>query len=199
MPSTTNRNLSLDDSVFDQLLAERIVFLGGDVDTELANRITAQLLLLAADDPTEDITLYINSPGGGVLDGMAIYDTMQLIEPDVATWGMGMCASMGQFLLSSGTPGKRYALANSRIMMHQPHSGVGGTAADIKIQAEIFSKLKHEVALLTSEQSGQSLEKVLADGDRDRWFTAQESLDYGFIDHVVSRAQDVPGGVAPSE
>ena len=182
-----NRNPSLDDSVFDQLLAERIVFLGGEVDSELANRITAQLLLLAADNPTEDITLYINSPGGGVLDGMAIYDTMQLIEPDVATWGMGMCASMGQFLLSSGAPGKRYALANSRIMMHQPHSGVGGTATDIAIQAEIFGKLKHEMATLTAQQSGQPLEKVLADGDRDRWFTAPEARDYGLIDHVVKR------------
>ncbi|HJP74766.1 MAG TPA: ATP-dependent Clp protease proteolytic subunit [Pseudonocardiaceae bacterium] len=188
MPSTTNRILSLDDSVFDQLLAERIVFLGGEVNTELANRITAQLLLLAADNPDEDITLYINSPGGGVLDGMAIYDTMQLIEPDVATWGMGLCASMGQFLLSSGAPGKRYALANARIMMHQPHSGVSGTAADIAIQAEIFSKLKHEVAVLTAEQTGQQLDKVLADGDRDRWFTAGEAKDYGLIDTVVSRA-----------
>jgi ATP-dependent Clp protease protease subunit len=188
MPSTTNRNLSLDDSVFDQLLAERIVFLGGEVNTELANRITAQLLLLAADNPTEDITFYINSPGGGVLDGMAIYDTMQLIEPDVATWGMGLCASMGQFLLSSGAPGKRYALANARIMMHQPHSGVSGTAADIAIQAEIFSKLKHEVAVLTSAQTGQPLDKVLADGDRDRWFTSGEAKDYGLVDTVVSRA-----------
>lgn len=188
MPSTTNRILSLDDSVFDQLLAERIVFLGGEVNTELANRITAQLLLLAADNPDEDITLYINSPGGGVLDGMAIYDTMQLIEPDVATWGMGLCASMGQFLLSSGAPGKRYALANARIMMHQPHSGVSGTAADIAIQAEIFGKLKHEVAVLTAEQTGQELEKILADSDRDRWFTAGEAKDYGLIDTVVSRA-----------
>ena len=187
MPSTTNRILSLDDSVFDQLLAERIVFLGGEVNTDVANRITAQLLLLAADNPSEDITLYINSPGGGVLDGMAIYDAMQLIEPDVATWGMGMCASMGQFLLSSGTPGKRYALANARIMMHQPHSGVGGTATDIAIQAEIFGKLKQEVAVLTAEQSGQPLEKVLADSDRDRWFTAAEARDYGLIDNVVSR------------
>ena len=187
MPSTTNRILSLDDSVFDQLLAERIVFLGGEVNTDVANRITAQLLLLAADNPSEDITLYINSPGGGVLDGMAIYDAMQLIEPDVATWGMGMCASMGQFLLSSGAPGKRYALANARIMMHQPHSGVSGTATDIAIQAEIFGKLKQEVAVLTAEQSGQPLEKVLADSDRDRWFTAAEARDYGLIDNVVSR------------
>jgi len=190
----TAANLSLDDSVFDQLLRERIVFLGGEINDQLANRITAQLLLLAADDPDDDITLYINSPGGGVLDGMAIYDTMQLIKPDVATWGMGLVASMGQFLLSSGAPGKRYALANARILMHQPHSGIGGTATDIAIQAEIFGKLKQEVAELTARQSGQPLAKIIADGDRDRWFTAPEAQEYGLVDRVVRRTAIPPAG-----
>src|ERR1044072_3373469 len=134
--------LTLNDSVYERLLRERIVFLGSEVDDDIANRITAQLLLLAAEDPSKDITFYINSPGGSVTAGMAIYDTMQLIEPDVATWAMGMAASMGQFLLSSGAPGKRYALPHARIMMHQPSGGVGGTASDIAIRAEILGKWK---------------------------------------------------------
>jgi ATP-dependent Clp protease protease subunit len=173
--------------VFERLLRERIVFLGAEVNDEIANTITAQLLLLAAEDPDKDITFYINSPGGSVTAGMAIYDTMQLIEPDVATWAMGFVASMGQFLLSSGTPGKRYALPNARILMHQPSAGVDGTASDIAIQAEAFSKTKRTIAELTAEQTGQTVEKITADADRDRWFTAEEARAYGFIDHVVTR------------
>ena len=180
--------LNLNDSVYERLLRERIVFLGSEVDDDIANRITAQLLLLAAEDPTKDITFYINSPGGSVTAGMAIYDTMQLIEPDVQTWAMGMAASMGQFLLASGTPGKRYALPHARIMMHQPSGGVGGTASDIAIRAEVLIKWKTEMAELTAEQTGQTVERVTADADRDRWFTAEEAKDYGFIDHVVARA-----------
>ncbi|HEV7649136.1 MAG TPA: ATP-dependent Clp protease proteolytic subunit [Actinophytocola sp.] len=185
--------LTLNDSVYERLLRERIVFLGSEVDDDIANRITAQLLLLAAEDPEKEITFYINSPGGSVTAGMAIYDTMQHIEPDVATWAMGMAASMGQFLLSSGTPGKRYALPHARIMMHQPSGGVGGTASDIAIRAEILGKWKLEMAELTADQTGQTVERVTTDADRDRWFTAEEARDYGFVDHVVTRVSSPNG------
>jgi ATP-dependent Clp protease protease subunit len=177
--------LNLTDSVFERLLQERILVLGSEVNDEVANRLTAQLLLLAAEDAEKDITLYINSPGGSVTAGMAIYDTMQLIEPDVSTWAMGLAASMGQFLLSSGTPGKRYSLPHARVMMHQPSAGVGGTASDIAIQAEVYNKWKREMAKLTAEQTGQSVERITEDADRDRWFTAEEALEYGFVDHVA--------------
>jgi ATP-dependent Clp protease protease subunit len=179
--------LTLNDSVYERLLRERIVFLGSEVDDEIANRITAQLLLLEAEDPKRDIIFYINSPGGSVTAGMAIYDTMQLIEPDVQTWAMGLAASMGQFLLSSGTAGKRHALPHARIMMHQPSAGVGGTASDIKIRAEVFGKWKREMAQITAEQTGQTVEKITADADRDRWFTAEEAREYGFVDQVATR------------
>jgi ATP-dependent Clp protease, protease subunit len=188
--------LTLNDSVYERLLRERIVFLGSEVDDEIANRITAQLLLLAAEDPEKDIIFYINSPGGSVSAGMAIYDTMMLIEPDVQTWAMGMAASMGQFLLSSGTPGKRYALPHARIMMHQPSGGVGGTASDIAIRAEVLGRWKLEMAQLTAEQTGQSVDRITADADRDRWFTADEAREYGFVDTVVARASQTPNGHA---
>jgi len=178
---------SLSDAVFERLLGERIVFLGSAVDDDVANRITAQLLLLAAEDSKQDITFYINSPGGSVTAGMAIYDTMQLIEPDVSTWAVGFAASMGQFLLSSGTPGKRYALPHAKIVMHQPSAGIGGTASDIAIQAAQYRLTKQEIAGLTAEQTGQSVEQIEADADRDRWFTAEEAKAYGFVDHVVAR------------
>jgi ATP-dependent Clp protease protease subunit len=178
---------SLNDSVFERLLGERIVFLGSAVDDDVANRITAQLLLLSAEDPKRDITFYINSPGGSVTAGMAIYDTMQLIEPDVSTWAVGFAASMGQFLLSSGTPGKRYALPHAKIVMHQPSAGIGGTASDIAIQAEQFRLTKREIAELTARQTGQPVEQIEKDADRDRWFTADEAKSYGFIDQVVTR------------
>ncbi|APU15788.1 MULTISPECIES: ClpP family protease [Actinoalloteichus] len=181
--------LNLSDSVFERLLQERIVFLGSEVNDEIANRITAQLLLLAAEDGEKDITLYINSPGGSVSAGMAIYDTMQLIEPDVATFAMGFAASMGQFLLSSGTPGKRHVLAHARVLMHQPSAGLGGSASDVAIRAEVYSKMKRRMAELIAEQTGQTVERITKDSDRDRWFTAQEALEYGFVDHVVSRPQ----------
>lgn len=184
---TGTAGLNLTDSVYERLLQERIVVLGSEVNDEIANRITAQLLLLSAEDPESDIRFYINSPGGSVTAGFAIYDTMQLIEPDVATYAMGLAASMGQFLLSSGAPGKRYSLPNARILMHQPSSGVGGTASDIAIQAEVFGKWKQELARITAEQTGQTLEQILADSDRDRWFTASEARDYGFVDQVLTR------------
>ena len=178
--------MTLNDSVYERLLRERIVLLGSEVDDEVANRITAQLLLLAADDPDADITLYVNSPGGSVTAGMAIYDTMRMIKPDIATWAMGFAASMGQFLLSSGTPGKRYALPNASILMHQPSAGVGGVASDIRIRATAYSRMKRRIAELTAQQTGQSLEQIIADGDRDRWFTAQEAKEYGFVDHIAA-------------
>ncbi|MEV7037664.1 ATP-dependent Clp protease proteolytic subunit [Amycolatopsis sp. NPDC051061] len=175
-----------EDSVYQQLLHDRIVFLGSEVNDEVANRIIAQLLLLAADDPAKDITFYINSPGGSVTAGMAIYDTMQLVKPAVSTYGLGFVASMGQFLLSSGTPGKRYLLPNTRIVMHQPSAGIGGAATDIAIQAEVFGKMKRRIAEITAHQTGQSVERITADADRDRWFDAEEALAYGFVDHIVA-------------
>ena len=181
--------LNLSDSVFERLLRERIIFLGSQVDDEIANKLCAQILLLSAEDPNRDISLYINSPGGSVTAGMAIYDTMKYSPCDVATYGMGLAASMGQFLLSAGTKGKRYALPHARIMMHQPSAGVGGTAADIAIQAEQFAHTKREMAELIAQHTGQTVEQITKDSDRDRWFTAEEAKDYGFVDHVISSAK----------
>jgi ATP-dependent Clp protease protease subunit len=190
--------MTLNDSVYDRLLRERIIFLGQPVDDNIANQICAQLLLLAAEDPTRDINLYINSPGGSVTAGMAIFDTMTFVECDIATYAMGLAASMGQFLLSAGTRGKRYALPHARILMHQPSAGIGGTASDIAIQAEQFKLTKVEMAQLIAEHTGQPVEQVQADSERDRWFTAQQALEYGFVDHVVSRVAQVPNGSGPA-
>jgi ATP-dependent Clp protease protease subunit len=192
--------MTLNDSVYDRLLRERIIFLGQPVDDPIANQISAQLLLLAAEDPKRDIHLYINSPGGSVTAGMAIYDTMQLIEPDVATFAMGLAASMGQFLLSSGMAGKRYALPHARILMHQPSAGIGGTASDIAIQAEQYKLTKREMAELIAQQTGQSVEQIERDSDRDRWFTAAQAKEYGFVDEVIERVQEIqgPAGTAPA-
>ncbi|MGH3586906.1 MAG: ClpP family protease [Pseudonocardia sp.] len=173
------------DPVLDRLLEERIIFLGREVDDELANRVSAQLLLLAAQDHERDITLYINSPGGSATAGMAIYDTMRLVRPDVATWAVGFAGSTGQFLLSAGTPGKRYALRHARILMHQPSAGIGGNATDVAIRAGVFADIKREIAELIAQHSGQTVETVTADSERDRWFTAEQARDYGLIDHVV--------------
>jgi ATP-dependent Clp protease, protease subunit len=186
-------SMTLSDSVFERLLQQRIVVLGQQVDDEIANRIAAQMLLLAAEDAEADISLYINSPGGSVTAGMAIFDTMEFIPCDVSTTAMGLAASMGQFLLSAGTPGKRYALPHTQILMHQPSAGVGGSESDIRIQAELF---KEEMAALIAGHTGQTVEKITQDFDRDRWFSAQEALEYGFVDHVVSRAGELP---RPSE
>jgi ATP-dependent Clp protease protease subunit len=186
-------NLGFDDSVYQRLLRERIIFLGSVVEDSIANALSAQMLLLAAEDPEKDIYLYINSPGGSVSAGMAIYDTMQYVPCDVATVAMGLAASMGQFLLCAGERGKRYALPHARIMMHQPSGGIGGTASDIKIQAEQMLYTKKKMAELIAEHTGQPLDAIEADSDRDRWFTAAEAQDYGFVDHVVSRARDVAG------
>ena len=161
---------------------------------ENANAICAQLLLLAAEDPQKDIWLYINSPGGSVTAGMAIFDTMQWVPNDVATVAMGLAASMGQFLLSAGAAGKRYATPHARVMMHQPSGGIGGTASDIKIQAQQMLHIKKQMAELIAQHTGQTLDQIELDSDRDRWFTAEEAMAYGFVDHVYTHAGQAPGG-----
>jgi ATP-dependent Clp protease, protease subunit len=183
--------IGLDDHIYQRLLRERIIFLGSEVKDENANAICAQMLLLNAEDDHRDIFLYINSPGGSVDAGMAIYDTMQFIDNDVATVGMGLAASMGQFLLCAGAKGKRYALPHARIMMHQPSGGLGGSASDIKIQAEQSLYIKKILFQLISDHTGQGVEQVERDADRDRWFTADQAMEYGFIDHVVAREAEV--------
>jgi ATP-dependent Clp protease protease subunit len=182
----------LDQQVFQRLLRERIIVLGSAVDDEVANRVCAQLLLLGAEDPRRDIFLYINSPGGVVTAGMAIYDTMQYLENDVATVALGLSASMGQFLLCAGAPGKRYALPHARIMMHQPSGGIGGTASDVAIQIEQTLYTKRIMQERIAFHTGQSVEQIERDSDRDRWFTAEEAKDYGLVDQVVNSAGAVP-------
>jgi ATP-dependent Clp protease protease subunit len=171
-------------NVFERLLKDRIIWLGDDVRDDNANEICAKMLLLAAEDSTKDIFLYINSPGGSITAGMAIYDTMQYVPNDVVTVGIGMCASMGQFLLTSGAKGKRFITPNTRVLLHQPSGGFGGTAADIQTQAFLINDMKKKLAAITAKQTGKTVDQVIADGDRDRWFTAQEALEYGFVDHI---------------
>ena len=183
--------LGLGDSVYQRLLKERIIWLGGEVCDENANAICAQLLLLAAEDPDRDIYLYINSPGGSVTAGMAIYDTMQYIKPDVVTVGMGLAASMGQFLLTAGAPGKRYITPHTRVLLHQPLGGAGGSATEIRINADLILGMKKELAAITASRTGKTVEQVEADGDRDHWFTAQEALEYGFVDRVIDSPQEI--------
>jgi ATP-dependent Clp protease protease subunit len=180
-------------NVFDRLLRDRIIWLGDDVRDDNANEICAKMLLLAAEDSTKDIYLYINSPGGSITAGMAIYDTMQYVPNDIVTVGIGMCASMGQFLLTAGTKGKRYVTPNTRVLLHQPLGGFGGTAADIQTQAYLINDMKKQLASITAAQTGKTVEQVMADGDRDRWFTAQEALEYGFIDHIQEFAAGSTG------
>ncbi len=180
--------------VFDQLLKDRIIWLGSEVRDDNANEIAAKLLLLAAEDSKKDIYLYINSPGGSITAGMAIYDTMQFVPNDIVTVGIGMAASMGQLLLTAGTKGKRYITPNARVLLHQPHGGFGGTASDIQTQAQLILDMKKCLAEITAVQTGKSVEQINADGDRDRWFNAQEALEYGFVDHIRESALDVAGG-----
>jgi len=188
-PSTAS---TLGDAVYERLLQERIVFLGREVDDAIANQLAAQMLLLSAEDPRRDIHLYINSPGGAVTGGMALYDTMQFVDCDVATYAMGMAASMGQFLLTAGTPGKRFALPHAQVMMHQPSAGLGGTAADITIQADMLGRSKRQLNELQARHSGQTVEQIERDSDRDRWFTAAQARDYGLIDAVLTDAGSLP-------
>ncbi|HZJ40403.1 MAG TPA: ATP-dependent Clp protease proteolytic subunit [Demequina sp.] len=185
--------MGLNDSIFNRLLRERIIWLGDEVRDDNSNVICAQMMLLAAEDPDKDIYLYINSPGGSITAGMAIYDTMQYIKPDVATFAMGMAASMGQFLLSSGAPGKRFATPHARVMMHQPSGGIAGTATDIRINAELIMHMKRVLSELTAAQTGKTLEQITKDADRDRWFTADEAMEYGFVDKVIKHAEEAGG------
>ncbi len=177
--------------IYQQLLKERIIFLGQQVDDDISNAIAAQMLYLAGQDAEKDIWLYINSPGGSVTAGMAIYDTMQFVKPDIATVCLGLGASMGQFLLTAGAAGKRYALPHARILMHQPSAGVQGQATDIAIQAENLIHIKKEMAELIAEHSGQTADQINEDSDRDKWFSAEEARDYGLCDHVIARAGDL--------
>src|SRR6478735_2346167 len=184
-----------DDQLTARLMHQRILVLGQEVDDAIANRLCAELLLLSAEDPHRDISLYINSPGGSVSAGLAIYDTMRLIPNDVSTLALGLAASMGQFLLSAGTPGKRYALPHSRVLMHQGSAGIGGTAIDIEIQAENLEHTKNVMMRLIAEHTGQPVERVEADALRDRWFTAEQAREYGFVDQVLT---ELPSRTRPS-
>lgn len=177
--------------IYSRLLSERIIFLGTPVDDQIANLIVAQLIHLESEDPDKDISLYINSPGGSVYAGMAIYDTMQFVSCDVATVCMGLAASMGQFLLTAGTTGKRYTLPNARIMMHQPLAGLRGQATDISIQVEQLGYTKLRMAELTAFHSGQTLERIQADAERDRWFTAEQGKEYGLVDKVILKRGEI--------
>ncbi|MDG4826609.1 ATP-dependent Clp protease proteolytic subunit [Asanoa sp. WMMD1127] len=182
---------SLDDQLATRLLHQRIIVLGAEVDDPIANRLCAQLLLLSAEDPAADISLYINSPGGSVSAGLAIYDTMRLIPNDVRTVAMGLAGSMAQFLLCAGTAGKRYSLPHAQVLMHQGSAGFGGTAADIEIYATQLDRVGRTLVELIARHTGQPIESVDHDSKRDRWFSAEEALAYGMVDHVVSRVDDV--------
>jgi ATP-dependent Clp protease protease subunit len=186
--------LPFGDQVFQRLLRHRIIFLGQQVDDDMANRICAELVLLASEDEKRDISIYINSPGGSVYAGMAIYDIMQYVPNDIATYAMGMAASMGQFLLTAGTRGKRYALPHAQVLMHQPSGGIGGTESDIRIQAEQMRHIKRTLFERTAFHTGKSIEEIERDADRDRWFTAEDAMKYGFVDHVIHSANEVPTG-----
>jgi ATP-dependent Clp protease protease subunit len=182
---------SIDDQVAARLLHQRIIVLGTEVDDQIANRLCGQLLLLSAEDPRGVISLYINSPGGSVSAGLAIYDTMRLIPNEVSTLALGLAGSMGQFLLTAGTPGKRFSLPHAQILMHQGSAGFGGTAADVEIYADQLERIGTTLLRLTAEHTGQPIETVERDSRRDRWFTAEEALAYGLIDHVLDSVDDV--------
>ncbi len=184
-------SLESQNNIFLRLLKSRVIMLGSDVNDDVANQICAQLLFLEGEDPKADVWLYINSPGGSITAGMAIYDTMQFISCDVSTVCLGLAASMGQFLLTAGTPGKRYTLPNARIMMHQPLAGLRGQAADIAIQAEQLAFTKHRMAELTAFHSGQKIEQIQKDSERDRWVTPEQAKEYGLVDKVIVRRGEI--------
>ena len=173
--------------IYSRLLKDRIIFLGTPINDVVANSVIAQMLFLAADDPEKDIHLYINSPGGSITSGMAIYDTMQYIKPDVSTICVGMAASMGAFLLAAGAPGKRYALPNSEVMIHQPLGGAEGQASDIEIRARRILKMRDKLNKILSERTGQPLERIEKDTDRDYFMSAEEAKNYGLVDKVIER------------
>src|SRR5258706_4599853 len=181
----------IDDQLASRLLYQRIIVLGAEVDDKVANRLCAELLLLSAEDSRSDLSLYINSPGGSVSAGLAIYDTMQLIPNDVRTLAMGLAGSMGQFLLCAGAAGKRFSLPHAQVLMHQGSAGFGGTAADVEIYAEQLGRTGAMMTRLISKHTGQPQETVANDSRPDRWFSAEEARDYGIIDHIVERLDDV--------
>ena len=193
-PTTTGG--TLDEQLTARLLHQRIIVLGTEVDDRVANRLCAQLLLLSAEDPRSDISLYINSPGGSVNAGLAIYDVMRLIPNDVSTLAMGLAGSMGQFLLCAGTAGKRFSLPHAQVLMHQGSAGFGGTAADVEIYAEQLERTGATMIRLISKHTGKTAETIGKDSLRDRWFSAEEARDYGIIDHIVERVDDVRPAVA---
>jgi ATP-dependent Clp protease protease subunit len=182
-----------DDEVFQQLRRERILWLAGEVRDEMANRLCGEMLLLSAEDPNKDIYLYVNSPGGSVSAGLAIYDTMQFVKNDIVTVGLGMAASMGQFLLTAGAPGKRYALPNLRVMMHQPLGGLGGVQSLVQKQAEQMMIIKKKLAQLIADHTGRPVEQIVEDSEWEKWFSAHEAQEYGIVDHVVTSAREVAG------
>jgi ATP-dependent Clp protease, protease subunit len=182
---------TVDDQLITRLLYQRIIVLGSEVDDRVANRLCAQLLLLSAEDPRTDISLYINSPGGSVSAGLAIYDTMRLIPNDVSTLAIGLAGSMAQFLLCAGTPGKRFSLPHAQVLMHQGSAGFGGTAADVEIYSAQLERVSALMTRLTAEHTGQPPERVEQDSRRDRWFSAEEALAYGMIDHILERVEDI--------
>jgi ATP-dependent Clp protease protease subunit len=189
-------SVALEEQLVSRLMFQRIIVLGTEVDDHVANRLCAQLLLLSAEDPRSDISLYINSPGGSVSAGLAIYDTMRLIPNDVSTLAMGLAGSMAQFLLCAGAAGKRFSLPHAQVLMHQGSAGFGGTAADIEIYAEQLGRTGATMIRLIAEHTGQPLERVEQDSLRDRWFSAGEARDYGIVDHIVERLDDVRPAVA---
>ena len=191
LPTALDAGFDPRTDVFNRLLKNRVIMLGTDVNDEIANQLCAQLLYLEGEDANADIWLYINSPGGSVYAGMAIYDTMQFVSCDVATVCMGMAASMGQFLLTAGAKDKRFALPNARVMMHQPLAGLRGQAADISIQVEQLGYTKRRMAELTAFHTGQEVSKIQADAERDRWFTAEEAKEYGLIDKVIVKRGEI--------
>ncbi len=174
--------------IYSRLLKDRVIFLGSPIDDSVANTVIAQLLFLAAEDPDKDISLYINSPGGSITAGMAIYDTIQYIRPDISTIAIGMAASMGAFLLAAGTKGKRFALPNSEIMIHQPLGGAQGQASDIQIHAKRILEMKDKLNEILAERTGQAIEKIAIDTDRDNFLSAEEAKNYGIIDNIITTA-----------
>jgi ATP-dependent Clp protease, protease subunit len=194
--TTTGAGGTLDEQLTARLLQQRIIVLGTEVDDRVANRLCAQLLLLSAEDPRSDISLYINSPGGMVTAGLAIYDVMRLIPNDVSTLVMGLAASMGQFLLCAGTAGKRFSLPHAQVLMHQGSAGFGGTAADVEIYANQLERTGTTMMRLIAKHTGKPAEIIENDSLRDRWFTAEEAREYGLIDHIVERVDDVRPAVA---
>ena len=188
----------IDDRLSDRLLSERIVVLGDEVTDESANRVVSQLLVLSSDDPDSDISLFVNSPGGSVLAGLAVYDVMQLVPNDVATVAVGLAASMGQILLCGGTAGKRFALPHAQVLMHEGSAGFGGSVADVEIQAEHLRGTLDRMRSVISRHTGRSMDQITTDVGRDRWFDAGEARDYGFVDHVVESLDEIRPAIRPA-